>query len=143
MLLYLFMCDDLSFINTPQKTLKPSKKMFQFPRWMRKNFIPRNFSWRVSVETWDASFFKKDLLEKQQSVPNTCDILPLKKIFFSELNRYIFQISLKHIKLVIPKKLFILVLCSFNFYLKITWPPLPQQKKNSVPPPPTPQQRLF
>ena len=143
MLLYLFMCDDLSFINTPQKTLKPSKKMFQFPRWMRKNFIPRNFSWRVSVETWDASFFKKGLLEKQQSVPNTCNILPLKKIFFSELNRYIFQISLKHIKLVIPKKLFILVLCSFNFYLKITWPPLPQQKKNSDPPTPTPQQRLF
>ena len=25
-----FMCDDLSFINTMQKTLKPSKKMFKF-----------------------------------------------------------------------------------------------------------------
>ena len=37
-------CNDLSFINTTQKTLKPSKKMFQFPRWMRKNFIPVNFS---------------------------------------------------------------------------------------------------
>ena len=33
-------CDDLSFINTTQKTLK----MFQFPGWMRKNFMPRNFS---------------------------------------------------------------------------------------------------
>ena len=34
------MCDDLSFFNTMQKTLKPSKKKFQFPGWMRKNFIP-------------------------------------------------------------------------------------------------------
>ena len=45
------MCDDLSFINTEQKTLKSFKtffkiffKMFQFPRLMRKNFIPGYFS---------------------------------------------------------------------------------------------------
>ena len=94
-----FMCDDLSFINTTQKTLKPSKKMFQCPGWMRKNFIPRNFSWRVAVETWDAK--EKSLLEKQQSVPNTCVILPLKKIFCQNSN-----IS-KVYKLVIPKILFI------------------------------------
>ena len=29
-------------------------------------------------------------------------------------------LSLKYIKLVIPKILFILVLCSFNFYFKVT-----------------------
>ena len=57
---------------------------------------------------------------KNNSVPNTCDISPLKKIFFSELNKYIFQISLKYIKLVITKILFILVLSNFNFYFKIT-----------------------
>ena len=34
-LFYFFMCDDLS---TAQKTLKPSKIIFQFPGWMRKNF---------------------------------------------------------------------------------------------------------
>ena len=34
-----FMCDDLPFINATQKTLKTSKKMFQFLEWMRKNFI--------------------------------------------------------------------------------------------------------
>ena len=39
------------------------------------------------------------------------DILPQLK--------YIFQISLKYINLVIPKILFILVLCSFNFSIKI------------------------
>ena len=140
-----FMYVDLSFINTAQKTLKPSKKMFQFPGWMRKNFIPRNFSWKVSADTWDASCFKKGRLEKQQSVPNTCDISPLKKIFFSKLNRCIFQISLKYIKLVIPEILFILVLCNFSFYLKITWPPFfpptiyHYQNKNFAPL----QQRLF
>ena len=42
------------------------------------------------------------------------------KDIFSELNRCIFQISLKYIKLVIPKILFILVLSNFNFYFKIT-----------------------
>ena len=30
------MCDDLSFVNTTQKTLKCSKAMFQLPGWMRK-----------------------------------------------------------------------------------------------------------
>ena len=87
----LMTCNDLSFINTTQKTLKPSKKMFQFPGWMRKNFIPVNFSWRVSTETWDASCFKKGLLEKQQSVPNTCNISPLKKIFFQNLIEAFFK----------------------------------------------------
>ena len=39
------MCDDLYFINaTQKKTLKSSKKMFQFPGWMRKNYMPENFS---------------------------------------------------------------------------------------------------
>ena len=75
-LFYLFMCDDLLFINTTQKILKPSKKMFQFPGWKRKNFIPRNFSSKISAETFDASCFKKGLLEKQQSAPNTCDSPP-------------------------------------------------------------------
>ena len=69
------MCDDLSFINTAQKTLKPSIKIFRFPRWMRKNFTLRNFNGGVSAET-----------RVQQSVPNTCDILPLKEIFLQNLN---------------------------------------------------------
>ena len=38
------MYDDFSFINITQKSLKPSKKMFQFPGWMRKKkFIPGDF----------------------------------------------------------------------------------------------------
>ena len=52
----------------------------------------------------------------------------IEKDILSKLNRCIFQISLKYIKLVVPKILFILVLCSFNFYFKITWPPPPTTK---------------
>ena len=106
--------------------------MFQCPGWMRKNFISGNFSWRVAAETWGASCFQKGLLEKQQRVPSKCAILP------SELNRCIFQISVKYIKLVIPKILFILVLFNFNFYFKIMWPPTPSHQRlfwNVLPPP--------
>ena len=102
--------------------------MFQCPGWMRKNFIPGNFSWRVAAETWDAK--EKGWLEKQQCSKHLRHIA-IEKDILSELNRCIFQISLKYIKLVIPKILFILVLCSFNFYFKTTWPLPP----NKIPPP--------
>ena len=61
--------------------------------------------------------------------------IAIEKDIFSELNRCIFQISLKYIKLVIPKILFIMVLCSFNIYFKITWPPAPPQQNYPSPPP--------
>ena len=57
-----FMCDDLSFIITTQKNLKPSKKNVSVPRMDDKNIIPRNFRWRISAETWDVISFKKGLL---------------------------------------------------------------------------------
>lgn len=60
---------------------------------------------------------RRKLFEK--SVPNTCNISLLKNIFFQNVI-CVFQISLKYIKLVIPEILFILVLCDFSFYLKIT-----------------------
>ena len=66
--------------------------------------------------------------------------IAIEKDIFTELNRCIFQISLKYIKLRIPKTLFILVLSSFNFYLKIIWtfppPPIHPKIKVSDPPPP-------
>ena len=45
--------------------------------------------------------------------------IAIEKDILSELNRCNFQISLKYIKLVIPKVLFILLLCGFNFYFKM------------------------
>ena len=85
--------NDLPFINTMQKTLKPFKKKFQFRGWVRKNFIPRNFKLKCigRNKTWDISCFKKDLLEKQQSAPNTCNISPLKKIFLQNLTNAFFK----------------------------------------------------
>ena len=64
------------------------------------------------------------------------------KRYFIRTYRCIFQIFLKYIKFVIPKILFILVLCSFNFYFKITWPrptiyPPPPKEKFLPPPPPS------
>ena len=67
--------------------------MFQCLGWMRKNFIPGNFSWSIAAETWDASCFKKGLLEKQQSVPNTCAILPLKKILYQNFIKTFLKFS--------------------------------------------------
>ena len=57
--------------------------------------------------------------------------IAIEKDILSELNRCIFQISLKYIKLVIPKILLMLVLDSFIFYFKITWP-LPHHTKIKI-----------
>ena len=128
-----FVCDDLSFINTMQKTFKPSKKkMFKCLGWMRKIFTTGNISWRTAAENVSS----KKVYLKNNSVPNTCLTLPLKKIFCQSLT------DAFYIKLVIPKILFILALLSFNFYFEIMWPsPLspPPKLKFLIPP----QQRLF
>ena len=80
-------------------------------RNMRCNFLQK----RSSVKTAEGS-------KQLQCIATEKDIV-------SELNGCIFQICLKHVKLVIPKILFILILCSFNFYFKVMWPPLsPPQK---------------
>ena len=72
-------------------------------------------------------------------------LITIEKNIFSELNRCIFQISvkyidlisLKYIDLVIPKIFFILVLCNFNFYFKTMWlPPTKLPPYNNIPPPP-------
>ena len=67
--------------------------------------------------------------------------IAIKKYIFQNLiNRCICQMSLKYIKLVIPKILFILVLYIFNFNLKLSDNlqqnyPLPTEKKFLTPPP--------
>ena len=64
--------------------------------------------------------------------------IAIEKSIVSELDRCIFQIPLKYIKLVIPKILFILVLWGFNLHFKITWPPnnITPAKINIFEPPP-------
>ena len=131
-MLFFFLCVMTCLSLTLCKSFKTfQKKMFQCPGSMRKNFILGNFSWRVAVETWDASCFKKGLLEKQQCSKHLHHIA-IEKDILSEFNRRNFLISLKYIKLVIPKILFVLVLCSFNFYFKTTWPPNKINAPNNI-----------
>ena len=115
-----------------KKLLNLPKKMFKWLGWMRKIFTPGNFSWRTAAENVSS----KKVYLKNNSVPNTCLTLPLKKIFCQSLT------DAFYIKLVIPKILFILALLSFNFYFEIMWPsPLspPPKLKFLIPP----QQSLF
>ena len=127
-----FTCDYLSFIYTAQKTLKPSKKCFNSQDgWEKTLYLG------ISAEGYrrkhEMQVASKKVYWKSNRVFQTLATYCHWKDIFSELNRCIFQISLKYIKLVIPKILFMLVLCSFNFYFKIMWP-LPLTK---LPPPPT------
>ena len=128
------MCEDLSFINTTQKTLKPSKKKVSIPRMDEKKLHTRE-----SQLKGIGGNMRYKLLQKRSTGKTTECSKHLRHIFiekdtFSEISRCIFQISLKYIKLVIPKILSILVLCNFNLYFKITW--LPTSKKLPPPSPP-------
>ena len=86
--------DDLSLINTMQKTLKLSIKIVSIPKMNeRKNFIPRNFSRRVaSPASMRCKLLqkKKALLEKHQSVPNTLRHIAIEKDILSLLSKCIF-----------------------------------------------------
>ena len=126
--------------------------MFQCPGWMRKNFILGNFGWRVAAETWDASCFKKGLLEKQQSVPNTCAILPLKKIFYQNLTDAFFKYLWSILSYLLQKYSLYWFYSVLIFTSKLRDPPAnkitPPPSSNikiSAPPSPPPhhQQRLF
>ena len=120
MLFYFFLCVmTLSFITT-QKNFKTFQKNVSMPRMDEKKLHTREFQLKGSGGNMRCKLLQKGLLEKQQVFQTfvLCHIA-IENDSLSELNRCIFQISLKYIQLVIPKILFILVLCSFNFYFKI------------------------
>ena len=119
MLFYFFMCEDLSFINNTQKTLKPSKKNVSMPRMDEKKLHNREFQLKGSSENMRCKLLQKRFTGKTTECSKHLRHIAIEKDILSELNRCIFQISLKYIKLVIPKILFILVLCSFDFYSKL------------------------
>ena len=114
-------CDDLSFINTTQETLKPSKKNVSGPRMDEKKIHTREFQLKGIGGNTRCKLLQKRSTEKTTECSKHLRHVAIEKDIFSELNRYIFQLSLKYIKLVISKILFVLVLCNFNFYFKITW----------------------
>ena len=107
-----FMYNDLSFINTTQKTLKPSKKNVSISKLDEKKLHTLEF--RVAAETWDASCFKKGLATYRHW-----------KIYFFRT-----WLMLTYIHLTVPKILFILVLWDpsppAKTFLKILCPAPPQ-----------------
>ena len=112
------MCDDLSFINTTQKTLKPSKKNVSIPRMDEKKLHTLEFQLNGIGGKMRCKLLQKRSTGKTTECSKHLRHIAIEKDIFSELNRCIFQISLKHIKLVIPKILFILVLCTMYFHHK-------------------------
>ena len=130
MLFYFFMCDDLSFINTTQKTFKPSKKNVSMPRMGEKKLHTWEFQLKHSSRNMRCKLLQKRFTGKTTECSKHLRHIAIEKNILSELNRCVFQIPLKYIKLVIPKIFFILVLCSLIFTSKLRdpLPPLPPNK---------------
>ena len=129
------MYDDFSFINTASKSLNLPKKCFISQDGWEK-LHTREFQ----LKGMDGNMRYKLLQKKFSRITKESSKhlwhFTIEKDIFSELNRCIFQISLKYIKLVIPEILFRLVLYNFNFYFKIMWPPpnkIAPQNKNFGP----------
>ena len=98
------------------------------PRMDEKKLHTREFQLKGSGGNMRCKLLQKRFTGKTTECSKHLRHIAIEKDILSELNRCIFQISLKYIKLVIPKILFILVLCIFNFYFKITWPHSPPNK---------------
>ena len=123
MLFYFFMCDDLTLINTTEETFKPSEKNVSMPRMDEKKVHTWEFQLKRSSRNMRCKSFQKRFTGKTIECFKKLRHISIEKNVLSELSRCISQIPLKYIKLVIPKILFILVLCSFNCHFKITWHP--------------------
>ena len=117
-------CDDLSFSNTMQKTLKPSKKNVSIPRMNEKKLHTLEFQLKGISGNIRCKLLQKRSTGKTTECSKHLQHITTEKDIFSEFDRCIFQISQKYIKLVIQKIFFILKLCNFNFnfYFKIMCP---------------------
>ena len=131
------MCDDLSFINTTQNTFKPSEKNVSMSRMDEKKLRTWDLQRKCSSRNMRRKLIQKRFTGKTRECSKYLRYIAIEKNILSELNRCIFQMPLKYFKLVISKILFIMVLCSFTFYFKITLPPFPLP-----PPPPPPKKKL-
>ena len=102
--------------KTTQKTLTPSQNV-SMPRMDEKKLHTREFQLRGSGRNMRCQLLQKRFPGTTTECSKHLHNIAIEKDILSELNRCIFQISLTYIKLVIPKILFILVLCNFKFLL--------------------------
>ena len=114
-----------------QKIFKPSEKYVSMPRIDEKKLHTWKFQLNGSSRNMRCKLLQKRVTGKTTECSKHLHHIAIERNILSELSRCIFQIPLKYIKLVIPKILFILVLCSFNFYFRIKWPP-PTKLQNPV-----------
>ena len=98
------------------------------PRMDEKKLHIWEFQLKRSSRNMRCKLLQKRFTGKTTEFSKHLRHIAIGKDILSKLNRCIFQIPLNYIKLVIPKILFILVICSFVFYFKITWPPPPPTK---------------
>ena len=61
------------------------------PRMDEKKLHTQEFQLKTIDRNMRYKLLKKGLLGKQKSVPNTCDISPLRKIFFQNLTDAFFK----------------------------------------------------
>ena len=124
------MCNDFSFINNTQKTLKPSEKNVSIPRMDEKKLHASEFRLKGISGNMRCKLLQKDLMEKQLSVPNTCNILSLKKIFFQNLTDAFFKYLITILRY--SKNTLYTDILQFSFLLQnyVTPPPPPPPRQN-------------
>ena len=103
--------------KTTQKTLKPSQNV-SMPRMNEKKLHTQEFQLRGSSRNMRCKLLQKRFTGTTTECSKHLHNIATEKDILLELNRCIFQISLKYIKLVIPKILFILVFSNFKFLLQ-------------------------
>ena len=114
-----------------KKTSNLPKKNVSMPRMDEKKLHTRECQLKGSGGNMRCKLLQKRFTGKTTECSKNLCHIAIEKCILSELNRCIFQLSLKYIKLVIPKILFMLVLCSLN---KVTPRPRPPpQDKNFWP----------
>ena len=134
-----FICDDSSFINTMQKTLKTSKKNVSIPRMDEKKLYTWEFQLKGNGRNMKCKLLQKRFTGKTTECSKHLHHIAIEKDNLSELHRCIFQMPLKYINLVVPKILFIQYYAVLIFTSKLldpppSRPPLPNNIKISDPP---------
>ena len=98
MLFYFFMCDDLSFINTTQKTFESSKKNVSMPRMDEKKLHTWEFQLKHSSRNMRRKLLQKRFIGKTTECSKHLRDIAIEKNILSELNRCIFQIPISYSK---------------------------------------------
>ena len=76
---------------TLRKSFETFQKNVSIPRMDEKKLHTLEFPMKIISRSMRCNFLQKGQAEKQQGVPNTCDISPLKKIVFQNLTDAFFK----------------------------------------------------